>query len=262
VFLSIVKYPRRRWVKYAGSWDFHAKVSLTSKFQKWWLNHGLHRGLVTVNGTWPGQPRHVHSFFNPCIDDDLLDQLKTESSEKQLTYPLNILFAGRLSKEKGASRVIEIATKLHNLKIPIHVDIFGEGPELPWMKEKIIEFGLRDQVKLHGWVAHNELLPFYKTAHFILLPSDSEGWPKVLSEGMACGAVPVASRVGSIPELLNQFGIGRICEVDHVEGYANAILDYFQNPEKWTIESKNAFKNAHLFTYGYYIKRVSELLGL
>ena len=43
-------------------------------------------------------------------------------------------------------------------------------------------------------------------AYLMLFPSESEGWPKVLSEGKAYGVVPVTSDVSSIPQYLREFG--------------------------------------------------------
>lgn len=262
ILLTFVKYPLLRWVKYAGSWDPHASLPLTSKFQQWWLNLGLHRGYVTVNGQWPEQPTHVRSFYNPSFEDAILEQLRNEAVTKDLTMPLKIMFAGRLAAEKGAGRVIRVARRLHERGIPIQVDMFGGGPELTVFQNLVAELGIGRQVNFRGWVSNSELLPYYLRAHIVFLPSDSEGWPKVLSEGMACGAVPVASRVGSIQQILGQFGIGKTCAVDDLEGYVSAISDYYKDPQKWKKESERALEFVQFFTYGYYIRSVRELLGI
>jgi len=41
VLLALVKKPRLRWVKYAGSWQPEKWPALTSRFQHWWLNEGV-----------------------------------------------------------------------------------------------------------------------------------------------------------------------------------------------------------------------------
>src|SRR3712207_3692431 len=69
VLLAVVRYPRRRWVKYAGNWQSYPVEAWSYRFQRWWLSSGLHRGVVTVNGHWPGQPAHVYSFLNPCFTE-------------------------------------------------------------------------------------------------------------------------------------------------------------------------------------------------
>lgn len=262
IVLAFMRRPRLRWVKYAGSWDSRASLPLTSKFQQWWLNLGLHRGFVTVNGQWPDQPDHVRSFYNPSFDNVILEKLRKEAVTKKLTIPLKIMFAGRLSKEKGAWRVIRVVKQLHEMGIPIQVDMFGNGPELLVFRDLVAKFGIREQVIFHGWMSHSELLNHYLRAHIVFLPSDSEGWPKVLSEGMACGAVPVASQVGSIRQILQRFGIGKICAIDDLEGYVSAISDYYENPQKWKRESELALEAAHFFTYDYYVNSVCELLGV
>lgn len=262
IVLTFMKRPQLRWVKYAGTWDPNALLPLTSKLQQWWLNLGLHRGFVTVNGQWPKQPTHVVSFYNPSFDDAVLEQLRKEAATKNLIIPLKIMYAGRLNTPKGVQRVIRVAKKLDERAIPIKVDMFGDGPELPVFENLVAKLGIHSQVKFHGWMSQMDLLSHFLQAHFIMLPSEGEGWPKVLSEGMACGAVPVASRVGGVQQILGHFGVGKTCAVDDLEGYANAITDYYENPEKWKKESERALEVAQFFTYGHYINGIREMLGI
>src|SRR5689334_12802114 len=83
---------------------------------------------------------------------------------------------------------------------------------------------------------------------FILLPSKSEGWPKVLSEAMACGAVPIASNVGGIPEIMREMGVGRSLPANQIAPYIEAIEWYYQHPQEWKHDSEQAWRSASLFT--------------
>ena len=78
-----------------------------------------------------------------------------------------------------------------------------------------------------------QVADYYAAAHFILLPSRSEGWPKVLSEAMAYGVVPVAAAVSSIPQILGETRAGAALPVDDIEGLAVAIAGYVAEPERW-----------------------------
>ena len=103
--------------------------------------------------------------------------------------------------------------------------------------------GVADLLVHHGWVARDRLGPLYARAHMIVLPSRSEGWPKVLSEAMAYGAVPIASTVGSIPQYLREFGTGAVFDPADVEGFASAILEYARDPGRWKRHSEAAMKS-------------------
>ena len=100
-------------------------------------------------------------------------------------------------------------------------------------------------------------------SHFLLLPSSSsEGWPKVLSEGMAYGVVPVTSDVSSIPQLLASFRTGRALDAKDSDGFVEAIVGYVRSPELWKTESRNAADAAKAFTYEAYLSAVRSLLDL
>jgi hypothetical protein len=51
MLLSGVSSPRKRWFKYAGNWKPTNQQPWSYDFQRWWLEKGLHRGIVTVNGS-------------------------------------------------------------------------------------------------------------------------------------------------------------------------------------------------------------------
>jgi glycosyltransferase involved in cell wall biosynthesis len=99
-------------------------------------------------------------------------------------------------------------------------------------------------------------------AHLMLFPSESEGWPKVLSEGMAYGVVPVASNVSSIPQYLRESGTGITFNPYDLDSFAAAIIDYARHPDRWHIESGRAITAAERFAYDTYLENVSNLLEL
>ena len=63
LLLAMKKRPTIRWIKYAGNWNPKNPEAWSYTFQRWWLNRGFSRGVITVNGEWPGQPGYVRSFL-------------------------------------------------------------------------------------------------------------------------------------------------------------------------------------------------------
>jgi len=97
----------------------------------------------------------------------------------------------------------------------------------------------------------------------MLFPSDSsEGWPKVLSEGMAYGVVPVASDVSSIPQYLRECGVGATFNPYDLDSFATAIVHYARHPAQWQIESTRSMRAADRFTYDVYLENIFRLLEL
>ncbi|MGH9365059.1 MAG: glycosyltransferase [Thermoanaerobaculia bacterium] len=260
--LALIRSRGIRWVKYAGNWQAHRGEAWSYAFQRWWLTRGFHRGLVTVNGEWPGQPDHVRSFLNPCLTAEELEEGRRAAAEKSLTFPIRLLFVGRLEAAKGCGRVLDILSRVRELGIPACLDVVGDGPNRNEFEARAAALRADGSVHFLGLLPRPSLPAVYAASHILVFPSCSEGWPKVLSEGMAFGVVPVASAVGSIPQYLKAFRTGKALAANDVEGFAQAIAWYCQNPEQWKTESVCAVKAAADFGYTRYLTEVRRLLQM
>jgi len=248
------------WVKYAGNWRPQTNDPLSYSLQRSLLKRNIHRGVVTVNGQWKAQPNHVVSFVNPSFSRSDWEMAQTSTKDKLLTTPLELLFVGRVEAEKGVGRLIQIASALNQLGIDFHVNVIGDGPKRCDYEKQVNEKGIADCLSFLGWKPRAELAFYYQDAHFILLPSTaSEGWPKVLSEAMAYGVVPLASTISSIPYFVNQANSGKVIQAEDLQAYVSAIIHYLGHPEIWKQESQNAAIMAENFTYENYLKAVTDL---
>jgi glycosyltransferase involved in cell wall biosynthesis len=118
---------------------------------------------------------------------------------------------------------------------------------------------LGSEVVFPGWLPRPELTQFYGRAHFFLFPSASEGWPKVLSEAMAYGAVPLAGAVSSIPQILAETGAGLALPPSDTQAFVRAIRNYLANPDQWQAASRAGLDAASRFTYEHYLHSLSEV---
>jgi glycosyltransferase involved in cell wall biosynthesis len=263
VLLMIRRRPTPRWIKYAGNWNPQDPESFSYRLQRWLLSRRVSRSLVTVNGRWPGQPDHVRSFLNPCLTDDELREGAAVARAKTLGEPLRLLFVGRVDEEKGCGRALEILGMLRSGGTEAVLEIIGDGPDRRRFEAQAAAAGLDGHVHFRGWVPRQALSAYYREAHVLLLPSSSsEGWPKVLSEAMAYGAVPVTSDVSSIPQLLQTFRAGRALPAKECAAFAAAIRGYASEPAAWTADSQNAVEAAKSFSYDAYLDAVRQLLRL
>lgn len=261
--LAARRTPQKRWIKYAGNWKPEKPDAWSYRFQRWWLRKGWHQAEVTVNGQWSEDPPFVHTFFNPCLTDQQVQQGTVIARKKKLTTPLRMVFVGRIDVAKGVGRILNIASQLQAAEVKFTIDMIGGGPEQERFEELARNNGITDFIHFHGWLPRDQVDAFYGKAHFILFPSSSsEGWPKVLSEAMAYGAVPITSDVSSIPQYLTQFNTGRFLPPDDISSFVNTLIEYHQDPERWKRESTNAVASSHCFTYSYYLERVRALLEL
>ncbi len=253
IVLICLRRPVFRWFKYAGSWQpARGEDRFSYWLQRQILNRNLARGPVMVNGKWMKQPDHVHHFINPCLTKTEID-FAEKIPEKSLALPLNLLFVGRTEEVKGLRQALEICADLKNNQIEFKLDVIGDGPERPYFEKMAHELNLADYVSWKGWLNREAIRPFYAAGHFLLLPSHTEGWPKVIGEAMAYGVVPVASKAGSIPQVLSEARCGASIPYQETKAYYQALVDYIHNPQKWQSESRNGRHFSKQFTYEGYI---------
>jgi len=262
LLLGLLKRPKLRWAKYAGNWRPGGREPFSYGLQRRLLEWGIHGGLVTINGEWPKQPAHVRSLHNPCFSEAELQAADKLTRDKQLREPLRLLFAGRLRPSKGAGRALRILGELRDRGRRARLDLAGDGPQARELQELAIRLDLTGSVSFHGWLPADELRSLYRDAHFCLLPSSTEGWPKVLSEAMAFRAVPLAGAVSCIPEILHLRQAGVALQADDVRGFAAQIQKLAQDPAAWRQMADNGQQAAADFTYEVYVARVRQLLRI
>jgi glycosyltransferase involved in cell wall biosynthesis len=252
--------PCYRWFKYAGNWKPQpGEDHIPYRLQRWLLQNNLANGPVTINGHWPNQPSHIFSFLNPCLTREEVQRARRLSLAKKLTEPIRLLFVGRMVAGKGVNQVLRVAAKLKEQGIPISVDLVGDGPDRPEYELLTTELGINGQVHFQGWISRTDLNPYYAAAHFLLLPSQTEGWPKVASEAMAYGAVPIVSHVSSIPQILAEIGCGVAVPTLLEQDFATAIRAYLIDPQRWKDESMRGQNAADRFTYEQYIDALGQM---
>lgn len=203
--LFIRRRPRDRWVKYAGNWAPETLDARTYRLQRWWLSRGLAGAAVTVNGHWPEQPPWVHTFDNPTLTQDEIKAGRKAAEGKPFSPPWRVVFAGRLDDRKGADQVVEAVVDLRGRGLDVSVDLVGDGPLRRWVEAQADAIG-HDIIRHHGWLPRSELEAVLAKGHLFLLPSASEGFPKVVAEAMAFGCVPVASATGGLGQTLSETG--------------------------------------------------------
>ena len=263
--LAMATFPllpaRPCWIKYAGNWHPGGPEAFSYTWQRRWLARPRELVAVTVNGRWPGDPPHLVAFRNPSFEADEIAAAGT--GPRRLPGPgevLELLFVGRLEEKKGAGRALEVLAGLRARGVAAHLVLVGDGPGRPIFENRAVELGVENASVFFGELPRPELIPLYHRAHFLLLPSrSSEGWPKVLSEAMAYGALPLAGAISSIPQILSEAGVGRSLPPGDIEGFVATLGEYLARPELFATESARAREVAADFTYDRHLAAIQEL---
>lgn len=132
-------------------------------------------------------------------------------------------FSGRLSKEKGISTLVEAAKKCRDIPFSA-VGGYSSTPGLI--------AGIPDNFKLLGFCVGEKLEIFYLRAQVIVLPSICfEGFPTVLIEAMLASKPIICSRIGGLPEIVEDGVTGLLVEPGNAEDLAEKIRYLWRRPE-------------------------------
>jgi glycosyltransferase involved in cell wall biosynthesis len=182
---------------------------------------------------------------------------------KRLEAPARLVFVGNVEAAKGIETALQVVRELVKMGFDLRFDIFGDGPERPEYEQASADLSLAGITSFHGWVSHDQVKESLGRAHFILLPStSSEGWPKVLSEAMTFGVIPVASNISAIPQVLKDAGAGYALPAQNVAGFSAAIAETLKEPERWKAMSLAGIAAAPRFSYERYLVALDEMFRL
>jgi len=142
--------------------------------------------------------------------------------------PPCIIAVGRLVETKGFHVLVEACARLRDRGLPCRCLIIGDGPEAGRLQDLVNDFGVNDRVVLRGKLPPAELMPYYRQADVLAMPScirnqDADGIPTVLIEAMAMEIPVVATRVSGIPELVVDGETGLLVAPDDAAALAEAL---------------------------------------
>ncbi|HEV8050737.1 MAG TPA: glycosyltransferase family 4 protein [Thermoplasmata archaeon] len=143
-----------------------------------------------------------------------------------------LLFVGRLASNKGLLELAEAFATLAKHDPSATLVVAGEdGGMRPALERRVAELGLGSRVRLTGFVADDRMLAAaFRDARLFVLPSEYEAFGLVLLEALAQGTPVVASRVGGIPEFLEDGKAGRLVPPKDPEALAEALQALWDDP--------------------------------
>ena len=188
---------KRSLTKWAGENGAYEHERLPAKLERWLqaVPSSLHPVLVY------GPPKRPHQIeaMPALMTDDELETARAFSHGKVWAPPWRLLSVGRLDPVKGFDLAIRGLGELARTRPEIAwtYELIGDGPAGPALRELVAREGLGTRVALPGARTFPEVQRHYGAAHVAIMPGTKEGWPKVIAEAWAHGAVPVAARGGS-----------------------------------------------------------------
>ncbi|MCF6132661.1 glycosyltransferase family 4 protein [Flavobacterium wongokense] len=211
-FVQILFPSKSKTAKYAGNWDPKAKQPLTYRLQKWILSNAfLTKNMqVLVYGEWENSSENIKPFFTASY----FESDKTEVKPRELKGTISFVFIGTLSNGKQPLFAIKLVEQLSQKGHNVQLTLYGDGSERAMLEHYISENGLDEIIFLKGNQNQETIKKAYIENHFVVLPSLSEGWPKVVAEGMFWACLPIASKVSCVPNMLGNGDRGLLLDLD------------------------------------------------
>ncbi len=134
---------------------------------------------------------------------------RTDRSRKRLVHVSNF----RPVKRIGA--LVEVFRRIRQ-QLPATLVLVGDGPEMPGARAQIAAAGLEPDIEYAGEV--HDVVGLFATSDLFLLPSATESFGLAALEAMACEVPVIASRVGGLPEVIDDGISGFLHEPDDLDG--------------------------------------------
>lgn len=142
-------------------------------------------------------------------------------------------------KYKGHKYVIKAIAKLKKQGYNFKYRIVGGGKK-DYLEKTIERYKVQDDVELCGILSHDEIFNYLNNIDLYIQPSLTEGLPRAVVEAMSCACPVMGSRVGGIPELVNDDFLFRKKNVAEI---ADTILK-LSKKQNLKREAKRSFNSA------------------
>lgn len=149
-------------------------------------------------------------------------------------------FMGRLVPEKGVADLLEAFSIVRKDAPQATMLIAGDGFLKDYLVAETDKKNIAKYVTFLGY--NNNSTSFWNDIDIFVLPSHSEGFGLVLLEAMAHGKGVVATKVGGIPEIIEDKITGIIVRSKHPATLADAIMQCLNNPKKTLLMGKAAMR--------------------
>jgi glycosyltransferase involved in cell wall biosynthesis len=144
-----------------------------------------------------------------------------------------LIYAGALVPGKGVHLLVDAMARRPDPAADATLVIAGPDTNPAYaarLRARVAAHGLSDRITFVGELAPPDLARRFDTARAVVLPSYSEGLPRVALEAMLRGTPVLAARVGGVPELIRDGETGYLVEPGDVEALAREIGRVFTDP--------------------------------
>ena len=138
---------------------------------------------------------------------------------------------------KRVNDVIEIFDRVRK-KIPSRLLLIGDGPDRSVAEWSAVQKGIHDDVLFLG--KQDQIYEKLSIADIMLLPSELESFGLAALEAMACEVVPISTRAGGVPEVVDHGTSGFLADVGDVETMSRYAIELLSDENRLREMGKRA----------------------
>lgn len=202
IFALLSKLLGRKVILHIHGGGFKDFYKTNPKIIRWVLEQA--DCLIVLSQSWK-------NFFESITQKPLIrivpNPVVLPSSEdlrhREQTPLLRLLFLGLLDQQKGIYDLLQVlADHKEEFEGRVLLNVGGNG-DVATFENTVKQMGLEQLVSFHGWVSGDKKKNLLLNSDVFVLPSYAEGLPMAILEAMTYGLVIVATKVGAIPEVVN-----------------------------------------------------------
>lgn len=148
---------------------------------------------------------------------------------KNVQGPVNIVFLGLIGPRKGLFDLLAAFERLVMEGFNVHLSIGGNG-QVSKLQKRLLSPHLAHTVCYHGWIGETQKKNLLEHSDIFVLPSYGEGMPISVLEAMSYGLPVVSTRVGAIPEQVEDGVTGYLLSPGDVNGLYDRLKTLIQKP--------------------------------
>jgi glycosyltransferase involved in cell wall biosynthesis len=249
-------------VRYGGSWAPTRQTTLMNRVTRACMRKfagGHNVMLATGEGVSPPAPG-TDWIFATALSRVELDGI-LPALDRVLSNPPRLVYAGRLSAEKGVRYLVRAIALLKDegfTPLPT-VTLVGDGPERRMLETLAEELGCQDSIAFAGQLDRKELSEQLSRADLCVQPSLTEGFSKAWLDAMAHGLPVLASEVGAARAVIGSAGErGWLVPPGDLEALAAALRQVLTAPMDWSALRHNCRAYAEGRTLEAWVRQIGE----
>jgi glycosyltransferase involved in cell wall biosynthesis len=153
-------------------------------------------------------------------------------SQRQAEGSKDLVLWGRMEEQKGIPELLRALREVAQRIPEVRLHLIGEGNMTESYRKQARDLGVQDRVSFHGWMSVDAIQEFISKCAVGVFPSRVESFGLSMAEAMGAGLPIIATRVGALPEFIEDGVTGTLVSPGNIPALYRAILEKLENPDR------------------------------